>query len=417
MQLPPPLQPWAEHLSLFTDESAAAYLGEIVRRLALAVGPLREAVTAGRTEPDGYSGLERRGNYERLLISEWLMAEEAPEEFDRRAAVGEHLFLRPRRMEPQSSARSVLLLDCGPMMLGKPRVVLLAAVILMARRAESAGAQFHWGIQQFPEDGLHEAVSEETILDFLGKRSLVFDDEDHLSAWKKQLRPSSGESLDLWCAGTSVSALTELKAKHLLIREMFEPNEQALLVSVFRERDRRDLELEMPEEDVAIRLLRHPFQRRIRKRTVTALPHCGTEIFFSSNGRRFAFVSGQQVISYAIPNSVSQEPSSQKVFDIPPGNHLAGVQIHKKATRALTISEGRLFFHRMPNCADPASSAIPEDMNLQGGSRNIYYLPGPLLEDYLDYSNKVPALQHDMKRHHLLLLDDNRTLWRVAWGA
>src|ERR1044072_224038 len=73
-QLPPPLAPWASLLDLFPHELAVA-LGPWVQRLDRAIGPMRVPHGAGQGEPDGYDGLTRRGLYERLLVSEWLLAE------------------------------------------------------------------------------------------------------------------------------------------------------------------------------------------------------------------------------------------------------------------------------------------------------------------------------------------------------
>ncbi len=44
--------------------------------------------------PDGYDGIGRRGSYDRLLASEWLIHDELPDEFLRRVVSGEHAFLR-----------------------------------------------------------------------------------------------------------------------------------------------------------------------------------------------------------------------------------------------------------------------------------------------------------------------------------
>ena len=55
-------------------------------------GPPREAPLLGGGEIDGYAGLARRGDFERLLLSEWLLADEMPDEFIRRATSNELAF-------------------------------------------------------------------------------------------------------------------------------------------------------------------------------------------------------------------------------------------------------------------------------------------------------------------------------------
>src|SRR5437868_15500748 len=95
VDLPQPLQRWRQWLGWFEPTLADA-LGDLVRRLAELVGPAAAAGGRGAMEPDGLGDLRRRGSYERLLSSEWLLAEELPEEFLRRAAATEHLFLAPQ---------------------------------------------------------------------------------------------------------------------------------------------------------------------------------------------------------------------------------------------------------------------------------------------------------------------------------
>src|SRR5579863_2548513 len=80
IELPRALAPWAEYLDIFPREVVVA-LGPIVQRLDAAIGPLRLRSRSGQGEPDGIDGLARRGTYERLLLTEWLLADEMPDEF------------------------------------------------------------------------------------------------------------------------------------------------------------------------------------------------------------------------------------------------------------------------------------------------------------------------------------------------
>src|SRR5262245_5641181 len=99
MELPRSLAPWSHQLSIFPRETSLA-IGPLVQRIALAIGPMISRSSSVAGDPDGFSDLARRGSYERLVASEWLLAEEAPEEFLRRAAMGEHIFLKVARREP-----------------------------------------------------------------------------------------------------------------------------------------------------------------------------------------------------------------------------------------------------------------------------------------------------------------------------
>src|SRR5262249_50113041 len=126
MELPRSLAPWARYLGIFPRETSLA-IGPLVQRIALAVGPMRARSLSRAGDPDGFDDLSRRGSYERLLASEWLLADEAPDEFARRAAMGEHVFLSIARREPSGSRVSMALFDAGPNQIGSPRLAQLAA--------------------------------------------------------------------------------------------------------------------------------------------------------------------------------------------------------------------------------------------------------------------------------------------------
>ena len=54
--------------------------------------------------PDGFDGITDRGHPDRLLMSQWLLAQEVPLEFARRAAEGELLYLAPARQHDSGEA-------------------------------------------------------------------------------------------------------------------------------------------------------------------------------------------------------------------------------------------------------------------------------------------------------------------------
>jgi len=148
--LPPDLAPWRAHLDLFPPELAAS-LGAWVPDLDRLIGPLRSARPLATGEPDGFHGIVRRGGVERLLLTEWLLADEAPEEFARRAVMNELAFLEVARRSPVRAVSSVVLFEAGPTQIGSPRIAHLAALIVLARRAERQGARFSWGLLHRPD--------------------------------------------------------------------------------------------------------------------------------------------------------------------------------------------------------------------------------------------------------------------------
>ncbi|GFM61954.1 hypothetical protein PSCICG_31140 [Pseudomonas cichorii] len=149
MQIPDALQPWREWLEWFSPDLWPGF-SDILGRVNPLLGPLRGVQAGGTPDLEGLADLQRRGPYERLLTSEWLLADELPEEFLRRASTGEHLFLAPEQRARKANRQVVVLFDAGPLQWGAPRLVHLALMILLARRAQAAGGELKWGIVQKP---------------------------------------------------------------------------------------------------------------------------------------------------------------------------------------------------------------------------------------------------------------------------
>lgn len=132
MTLPDALRPWATTLSTM-DVDLATALGPLLR-------DLDEFIDAATTthphhgEPDGFGGIGLKGEPERLLVSEWALAEHFPHEFLRKAATGELLHTTPEFVEPHRRGQAAVLVDAGPDQLGAARLVQLAALIVLQRR-------------------------------------------------------------------------------------------------------------------------------------------------------------------------------------------------------------------------------------------------------------------------------------------
>lgn len=324
-RLPPALAPWAEPLAPFARDLALA-LGDWARRIAPAIGPMA-GVQAGRGEPDGVSGLSRRGHYERLLLTEWLLAEELPLEFTRRAAAGEHLFLQRAHREKAAGRRSIAIFDAGPEQLGAPRIAQLAVLVVLSARAESAGIAFDWGIAQDSAGGLASGFSADRARRFLECRTDQPATPSLLDAWIKALPELTGGD-ELWLVGGSGLVRWDgwPGASRLLIDDVPDPAVRQVRLSLgTRAAGRRELSLDLPPRDDCKRLLRDPFRSarpepsRLPGRV---LPEAG--IVFAPTGRRLAVrVSGANLLDVHVPNSPRQKPG--KVRQVAGGPGLVGI--------------------------------------------------------------------------------------------
>lgn len=253
MRLPPLLQPWSAWLTLLPADLAAA-LGDLLLRLDPVLGPLRRHAASRQADPAGIGDIVRRGNYDRLLISQWAYADSAPDEFLRRAANGELLFTGPEPAHSEESLRSIVLFDAGPAQLGEPRLAHLALLILLARRAGLARAEFCWGTLQEPGT-LHRNAGKESIVHLLKARSYAVANDAALEEWQAVLGDSA---TDCWLVGEPGSPCPpQVRARVLVRRSLLDDQ----LDVVVRERRReRAVTLPLPAPDAAVRLLRRPFE-------------------------------------------------------------------------------------------------------------------------------------------------------------
>jgi len=262
MRVPEALKPWRPWLDWF-DAEIVDLLGELLLRLHPMLGAFRMRALGGVVEPEGIDDLRRRGHYERLLLSEWALADEVPEEFDRRAAGGEHLFLSPKLVAREADALTVAVFDTGPGQLGAPRLVHVAMWILLAERAQAAKARFAWGVLGAPGE-LHPADSPARLKQLLQARSLAPGGESaaqaardqHEREWRRALDeadPSPGErwSIGAHAAGYGLGHRVDVSRVA----------EQQLAVTIASRRARRELRLALPPPKRSSALLRGEFER------------------------------------------------------------------------------------------------------------------------------------------------------------
>ncbi len=381
MEFPRSLAPWAQILNVFPRETSLA-LGPLIQRLSIAIGPMRSLARTDSGDPDGFDGIARKGSYERLLISEWLLADELPEEFARRAAMGEHLFFHIARREPAASRVSLALFDAGPNQLGSPRIAHLAALIVLARRAEAAGARFAWGILQHPEQKVFPDVTESGVMRLVDGRSLKETTRDELAAWIS-LTSDWHELDDFWIVGgPRVARFHECaRLSHLLVRDVLLPDARKLAVTVRGVSGAmKEISLELPDDRACARLLRDPFSVSVASPRMAAGDFAPlSNLVFDSGGRNlFARSTGNRIISYPVPNSPRAGTGSPKLLHATGGKLVTAVGRFNRVTCMLTAHDQRISYEyvgrRSPNlpeglyyCANNESfqAAIGSESQLQ----------------------------------------------------
>ena len=383
MELPRTLMPWSAWLELFPREIIQSF-GPMLQRLDRAVGPLRVQSEIGKGEPDGFDGLARRGSYERLLLTEWLLADEMPDEFLRRAIMWEHAFYQVARREPAGSRLSAALFDAGPSQLGSPRLAHLAALIVLARRAEAAGAEFRWGVLQSRELPLLSA-SEDSMRRLLDARSLREADADDLAHWQERLS-SGGRSDDFWLVGGTrlERLLPERRVSRLFVTDALDTEERSVTATIQSPgRPTLDITLPLPEEKFCGRLLRDPFGagRSAPRRVAGRFAPISNFIWGQNGTKLIARCAANALVVYPVPNSPLAGAGRPKIYTAKSETSviLAAGRMHKALVALQVTAEGQLSL---------------ESIGGQTGSLPIGLYPGlppHLLKSLLDLPEKPLA--------------------------
>lgn len=336
IDLPVGLASWATQLSVLPGDLALT-LAPWVGRLALAVGPLRSLHTQNSGEPDGYSGLSRRGSYERLVTAEWGIAELFPDEFLRRAASGEHLFLDVARREPHGALRSIAIVSAGPAQLGAPRLAHLAALIVLARRAAVAGASFSWGVLEDPDHRLTDGLDEAGIQRLLGSRTATPAGAEAFQGWSKTVGGEAGT--DFWFIGAHEDAANaaHVRASRIIVRDLLEPGTRALELDIDRRGPSARLRLDLPAQEQCARLLRDPFARGGSTPRVAPARSPAHEVRFAPGGRRLVVrLADGSFESWPIPSSPRDKLGNPRRWTPPPDHVVLSIGIGKRSILAVT---------------------------------------------------------------------------------
>lgn len=306
MNLPPPLAHWSGYLKIFPPEVSLA-LDPIVQRVSMLIGspqPLLHEITG---EPDGFDGLNRRGTYERLLLSEWMLADELEDEFMRRAVMGEHLFLNRAHSSPVGTRASLALFDAGPSQLGSPRLAHIAALVVLANRADSAGSSFSWGVLQQPETPVYREVNAGNIKSLLEARSHYEVSDTQVTAWEKQLSSWSGFD-DVWLIGGKRLSGVKMaeRSSRLYVEDVLEPERHELKLSSNNASGQLlEVTLELPKNEISTRILRDPFEAAVPTIQKTASStYTGSALLFDMTGTKlFTRTAPWGITAFDVANS------------------------------------------------------------------------------------------------------------------
>ncbi len=343
MNLPEALEPWAASLAVVAPDVALS-LGPWLARLAPAIGPLRARALVGGGDPDGYDGLTRRGPYERLLLSEWLLADEAPDEFLRRAATRELAFHHMVYRETAKARTSVALFDAGPTEMGTPRLAHLAALLVLAQRAHDAGARFGWGVLQAPPGatgataGLRLGVHVDNVDGLFAARQALGVGDSDLAAWA-DLERASGPWDDLWIVGPRatwerwrerVARRSGATGGHVEPCDVLDVGEARLTVRVRQRSTAREVELALPNPQVCVRLLRNPVRAPAPPRPARPPASAGNRVrpirsnaLFGSRGSKvFARTLGGELLVFGVPGTARGGTPRPRIVTPRPGERI-----------------------------------------------------------------------------------------------
>jgi hypothetical protein len=294
--LPDSLSTWKPWLQWFDVELAEVLL-PLLNRLNALVAGLRGNQPSGEAEFIGMEDLRRRGPYERLLLSEWLYADEFPDEFLRRAAQGEHLFLEPAFRKPKRGQTIYAVFDCGMQQLGAARLVHIALWIVLARRAQQNAVPFlfasannagQWRSAQTADD-LRWLLRQRNLEEFEPKSA-----ENAFSATQGErwlvANSANRNGADVHC---SIESQLSLRADVDTSEPstLHETIQRQLLISLRTKVLDKKMALEVPA--AAAPILYGQFRRKVEPVRFASAgnEHVFADVVFSYSTRRFALVS------------------------------------------------------------------------------------------------------------------------------
>lgn len=322
----PPL-PWWEELDFLAPDAREDF-GHLVSQLDR--GLRAKAALAETDNPAGWSGITRRGTWNRLMPNEWALADEYPEEFVRRADEGELSFWEVAREHQPTSPSVWVWVDAGPDQLGACRVVQIAVLLWLQRECRRHGGQFFWGTIQSPEKG-YERLSGEELKKFLAARSLD----------PPRRPPERMDKVQTWCLGAP-SWMTQVPPGiHQVALTQSGPH--TVTLGAFG----RQVPLTLPSSRRAVRLLRDPmvWQQPTPERSMETV--VSGRLAISSGAHKVMLVNDHQIALVPIPSSSNEPPGKIRRYDLPWVGRVIACGLDQKALRIVQAQDGEWVFSRL----------------------------------------------------------------------
>jgi hypothetical protein len=368
----------------------------MIQRVSMLIGSPHPRLNENEGEPDGFDGLNRRGTYERLLISEWMLADELEDEFMRRAVMGEHLFLNRAHSAPVGAKASLALFDAGPSQLGSPRIAHIAALIVLANRADSAGSSFSWGVLQQSETPAFREVNAATIMTLLNARSYCEVNDTQMEAWEDQLAAWSGLD-DVWIiGGQRLSRIqTARRFSGLYVEDVLEPDRHELKLSCNSASGvSSEVTLELPGHQLSTRLLRDPFAVAVPEIQKTAAStYSSSSLLFDMTGTRlYARTAKWGVTAFNVPNSPRAGAGQPKNYHTRRWQSVCAVG---RVGRAVALISAEERFVHVEYCRQGRTKSPAGDYT--GYNSNVFFTPAaddaPLMPCFsLPWEGEIAAI-------------------------
>ncbi|MBK9370048.1 MAG: hypothetical protein IPN01_27730 [Deltaproteobacteria bacterium] len=411
----PSLAPWSRELDGLTPK-AVALLAVVLPRAQRLIDAADGADAAQHGDPDGLDGLARRGPFERLLLSEWALADAVPEEFLRRAAMNELLFTKQAtRSQAPPPRRRVLILDAGPGSLGAPRLVQLALVLAAARRAKERGQVVAFGCMGRAEDGLVEGLSEASIRGMLSWRSHHEPPQDANVRWAAALGDAAIDGLWVCGDGDFARAAPPGWATVRVTEPFGEPD--ALVVELSRGgRALGGVRLPMPDAAELAETLADPFKSPKLAKPPAAPPKKPEDAGLSLDPRflRFAALGDylilrrgdRRVTAVLLRGRTAFKNRSSHRLDVPAESGLLAVGWFQKRLVGVVMRDDRLWV------VGWTKGVVPPIVLPPG-------VPRPALANPHLLTPKLVGGQvsHRGPERALYFLDQAHTLWRLRLSA